>query len=364
MGCYDARVIDLLHRMEMLARKIEARRQAAGMLHLDLPEVQLVFDDDNRVINAVPEDTSYTHTIIEMFMVEANEAVADLLDSLDVAFLRRIHPDPDKIGGKQLAAFVHACGRKLSAGPSPQELQGLLASVRGRPESYAINLALLKTFEQAEYSPLRIGHFALGSKHYCHFTSPIRRYPDLTVHRLLARYCRGKLNAQDQDRSKLVRLAEHCNTTERQAAAAEEELRQVLVLQFLASQVGECFEGVITGITNFGLFVQSPRFLIDGLLRLGELGDDWWDVSARDGEVRGQASGRKFRIGDLVAVQIAGVDIARRQLNLVLDTRGKGTSRWGKFKPPKTGKKAKASNRRNHSSKGKAKGGRRGRRGR
>ncbi len=363
-GGYDAGVTDLLHRMEVLARKIEARRQAAGMLHLDLPEVQLVFDDDNRVINAVPEDTSYTHTIIEMFMVEANEAVADLLDSLDVAFLRRIHPDPDKIGGKQLAAFVHACGRKLSAGPSPQELQGLLASVRGRPESYAINLALLKTFEQAEYSPLRIGHFALGSKHYCHFTSPIRRYPDLTVHRLLARYCRGKLNAQDQDRSKLVRLAEHCNTTERQAAAAEEELRQVLVLQFLASQVGECFEGVITGITNFGLFVQSPRFLIDGLLRLGELGDDWWDVSARDGEVRGQASGRKFRIGDLVAVQIAGVDIARRQLNLVLDTRGKGTSRWGKFKPPKTGKKAKASNRRNHSSKGKAKGGRRGRRGR
>jgi ribonuclease R len=327
VGGYEPKVIDLIQQMAGLARKIESRRRSAGMLHLDLPDVELVFDDNNKVIDAVPEDNAYTHTIIEMFMVEANDAVAELLDRMGQPFLRRIHPDPDKVGGKQLSTFVHACGQKLSLAPSPQELQTLLATVRGRPESYAINLALLKTFEQAEYSPQRIGHFALASKHYCHFTSPIRRYPDLTVHRLLGEYCHGQLaNRPAEDMSALVRLAEHCNQAERQAAAAEEELREVMILQFLATKLGETFQGVITGITNFGIFVQSPRFLIDGLLRLADLGDDWWDVSAADGQVRGQAGGKKFRIGDVIPVQIAGVDIARRQLNLVLDAQQAGGS--------------------------------------
>ena len=311
-------VVQLVRRMEKLARTIEARRIVEGALTLDLPEVSLVFDAEDRVIDAVPEDHSYSHTIIEMFMVEANEAVASLLDRLDRAFLRRVHPAPDTTSTEQLTTFVRACGHRLPRELSRHDMQALLKAVKGKPESYAINLAILKMFQQAEYSPMRIGHFALASKNYCHFTSPIRRYPDLTVHRLLAEYCRGVLGDRPpEDISALVELGQKCSATERHAESAEDELRTILLLQHLASKVGESFDGVITGVTNFGLFVQSPRYLIDGLVRMEHLGDDWFELDARYGHLKGERTGKTYRIGDLIRVTIANVNIPRRQLDLV-----------------------------------------------
>jgi len=317
-GGYEANVVGLVRAMEKLARRIEARRRKAGMIELDLPEVELVFDEDNRVIDAVPSDDSYTHKIIEMFMVEANEAVASILDREDRRFLRRIHPAPDPAGQKKLASFIRVCGHKLPRDLTAKDMQALLDGVKGRPESYAVNLAVLKTFQQAEYSPMRIGHFALASSQYCHFTSPIRRYPDLTVHRLLREYCRGRLgNLPPEDVSELTALGEHATAAERRAEAAEREVREVLVLKLLEGKIGEQFDGVITGVANFGAFVQSSRFLVEGLIRLQDLGDDWWDVEPRYGRIRGERSGRQFRIGDVLTVTIAGVDIAGRRLDLV-----------------------------------------------
>jgi len=319
-GGFGRKVVQLVHRMEALARLIEARRRKAGMIHLDLPAVELVLDDDGKVVDAVPEDDSYTHTIIEMFMVEANDAVAALFDRLDRPIVRRIHPAPDPTGQKQLGAFTRACGYKIPADLTRRDIQDLLAAVKGRPESYAVNLAVLRTYQQAEYSPMRTGHFALASTHYCHFTSPIRRYADLTVHRIIADYCRSRLDTRPpEDMSELISLADHCSQSSRRAETAERELRQVLVLQLMVTKVGEPFDGVITGVTNFGLFVQMPRFNVEGLVRMEDLGDDWWDVDPRTGSIRGQRSGRVMRIGDVLAVRIAGVDVARRQLNLVLN---------------------------------------------
>jgi len=315
---YDRRIVETLRAMDALARRIEQRRRAAGMIELDLPQVELIFDENDRPIDAAPADSSYTHKIIEMFMIEANEAVARLLDRLDVPFLRRVHPPPDRGDADQLRSFVRACGHKLPKDLSRKDMQALLESVKGRAESYAVNLALLRTFQRAEYSPMRIGHYALASENYCHFTSPIRRYPDLTVHRLIGDYCRGKLKTRrEYDLPELVELGRSCSAAERRAEAAERELCDVLVLQILAERLGETIDGVITGVANFGIFVELSRYLIEGLVQLEDLGDDWWDVEPRYGRIRGQSSGKIYRIGDLLRVKIVDVDLPRRQLRLV-----------------------------------------------
>jgi len=351
-GGYDGKVVELVRNMEKLARIIEARRFEEGMLELELPDVELVFDEEHRVIDAVPEDRSYSHTIIEMFMIEANEAVSNLLHAAGLSFLRRVHPQPDETSSRDLVTFVRACGHKIPKDLSRKDMQALLKSVKGRPESYAVNLALLKMFQQAEYAPMRLGHYALASRDYCHFTSPIRRYPDLTVHRLVADYCRRQHEQRPpEDLEALVKLGEHCTATERHAEGAEDELRMVLLLQHMESKIGEAFDGVITGVTNFGMFVQLPRYLIDGLIRMEHLGDDWWELDAVRGQIKGERTGVRYRIGDVVPVVIAGVDIARRELNLSLakpagkrgqpaDKRGKAPAKLGKapVKPASPGK--------------------------
>ena len=316
-GGFDAEVVQLVQSLRDLSRRIEARRRAAGMLHLELPEMELVFDENNRLVDVVPGDDAYTHTMIEMFMVEANEAVAGLFDRLDRPILRRIHPPPDQAGTEQLAGFVRAAGHKIPRSPARKDIQDLLEAVKGTPASHAVNLAVLKTFQQAEYSPRSVEHYALAGRHYCHFTSPIRRYPDLTVHRMVADYCRGALAARPpEDIPALVALGEHCTAAEQRAENAEREVREVLLLQFLSGKVGQTFDGVIVGVTSFGVFVELSRYGAEGLIRMEDLGDDWWDVSPRYGTVRGERTGRTFRIGDVLTVRIAAVDLARRQMNL------------------------------------------------
>ncbi len=337
IGGYDGKVVQLVKQMETLARRIEQRRREAGMLHLDLPEVELVLDDDGKVVDAVEEDDAYTHTIIEMFMVEANEAVARTLDREGRKFLRRVHPAPQEDDTERLGPFLRAFGQKIPKGLAREEIQQVLAGVKDKPQSYPVNLAILKTFQSAEYSPMAVGHWALASTNYCHFTSPIRRYPDLTVHRLIEALCRGQLeNMPPADIGELTELGKHCTYTESRAEDAERELRNVLILQFLADHVGDEYEGVITGVTNFGLFVQSPQFLVEGLLRLEDLGDDWWEVDAKTGTVRGEVTGKRLRLGDLLEVRIANVDVARRQMSLVpVKPTKKGTQGKGKGKGKK-----------------------------
>ena len=311
-------VLKLLKNMETLSRTIESRRIKNGMIHLDLPETELVIDKSGRVVDAHPADTSYPHTIIEMFMVEANEAVASLLDRLNVPFIRRIHPEPDALSMKNLAQLVRGFGFSMPRNPGRAAIQDLLAAVKGADCELAINLAVLRSLEKARYAPLNIGHYALASTHYCHFTSPIRRYADLLVHRVLQCHLQNRLDrakqiAAGQD---LVQMGEHITFTEQRAEDAEKDLTKVLILQMLSKRIGDELDCVVTGLTNFGVFVQSRKFGIEGLIRKEDLGPDQWQYNERAHCITGERSGYTVRLGQSVKVRIDSVNIPARQLNL------------------------------------------------
>ena len=356
---YEPKVVKLLHEMNALARRIQKRRLAEGQIVLELPEVELVLDEEGRVVGTAKEDTSFTHTLIEMFMVEANEAVARMLDSLGVPFIRRVHPEPAIETQERMRHFVSVAGYKLPKVLDKKAIQGLLRAAEGKPESHAINLAVLKSLARAEYSPQPLGHYALASEHYCHFTSPIRRYADLTVHRLLDSYIRQREllgGSGGRKRKKidiegvipydeLVELGKKISFTERRAEDAERELRQVKILELLAAQIGSQWRGVVTGITNFGIFIQLQEYLIDGLIRYEDLLDDWWDVDERSGSIRGQRTGTRITIGDPADVLIVRVDVPRRELVLAvmkLPGRGGGAAEPSKEKGKKSATKGRS----------------------
>jgi len=313
-------VISLLKSMAALSRSIEKRRISDGMLHLDLPETELVMDKSGRVVDAHPADDSYPHTIIEMFMVEANEAVARLLDRLSVDFIRRIHPQPPTLAMKDLSRLVRSLGFSIPKTPDRTALQMLLHHVSGSDCSLAVNLVVLRSLEKAEYSPRNIGHFALASQKYCHFTSPIRRYADLLVHRVLEKYLQKELSSasskqmpSDQD---LLGIGKHISFTERRAEDAERELRTVLILQMLSKKIGDELDCVVTGLTSFGVFAQSRKFGIEGLIRTEDLGPDIWKYNAKAQCIVGLRSGTAVRLGRAIKSRIVSVNVPARHLNL------------------------------------------------
>jgi len=319
--------------METLSRTINKRRAKNGMLHLDLPETELIMDKAGQVVDARPADDCYPHTIIEMFMVEANEAVAGLLDRLNVPFCRRIHPEPDTLSMKNLANLIRTLGLTLPRTPDRWAIQNLLAAVKGLDSSLAVNLAVLRSFEKAQYAPLHIGHFALASTNYCHFTSPIRRYADLLVHRLLDSYLMKRQPSSDID---LTQIGKHITFTEQRAEDAERELRTVLLLQMLSKRIGDELDCVVTGLAAFGVFAQSKKFGIEGLIQTQDLGPDLWKYDQKAQCIIGQHSGRTIHLGRPVKVRILSVNIPARQLNLSpVEPLNKTTTQKKKTKPPK-----------------------------
>jgi len=325
-----AEVVDLLKAMDRLARTLLERRRRLGYLELDLPEVELDIGDDGRVVDACPEEAIFTHRIIEMFMVEANEAVARQLDRAGLPCIRRVHPEPDADASEQLQHYATSVGHRLSDPTNRRDLQKLLNRVRGTPEAYGVHLAVLRSLQKAEYRIEPLGHFALGSEAYCHFTSPIRRYPDLAVHRAVDVLVRGRGASKDRRRrgdrkagtpklaeGALDQLAAHCSRTERRAEAAERELTKIKLLEYLQGRIGDTFTGVITGVQAFGVFVENPDLLIDGLVHISSLADDYYTFDRKKWRLVGRRTGRVLRVGTELQVRIAAVDIPGRQLDLV-----------------------------------------------
>ena len=312
----SSKVRSLLARMYELAMILRRRRLEQGALELNLREVKIDLDADGRVIGAHETEHDESHQIIEEFMLAANIAVATELADRDIAFLRRIHPDPDLQKLKAFSQFVEVLGYSLDRPQSRPDLQKLLESVHGRPEERAVNYALLRSLKQAEYSPAEIGHYALAAANYCHFTSPIRRYPDLTIHRLVEKVLTSKRRVRSQNEIELTKLGQHCSTTERRAASAERELTKVKLLTLMADRIGEEMDAIITGVERFGLFCQGIDIPAEGMIHISALdrGDSFYhDTTAFS--LIGRRSGKQYRLGDPIRVRIAHVDIDRRELD-------------------------------------------------
>lgn len=309
-----AEVRALLGRMRDLSRILRARRSARGALELSMPEVKIDLDRDGRVQGAHVVENTESHKIIEEFMLSANEAVAEKLAAARAGFLRRIHPSPDLRKLRQLTEFVTELGFEVDSLESRFELQRLLGMTRGRPEEHAVHYAVLRSLTRAAYGPQEDGHFALASDCYCHFTSPIRRYPDLTVHRALDSLARGRRPPADG----LQQLGDQCSQLERRAESAERELVKLKLLHFLSSRIGHEMDAVVTGVESFGLFVQGLGLPAEGLLALDALPDDTYRYERASHTLSGRRPGNSFRLGDRVRVVVARVDLERRTLDFRL----------------------------------------------
>lgn len=317
---FPGQAVALLKDMETLARAIEQRREKKGMLHLDLPETEIETDHTGQVIDAHPADDSYPHTIIEMFMVEANEAVAALFDRFNVPFMRRIHPEPDTLTTQKLSRFVRVCGIKVPKKLDRRAMQDLLNAVKGTPAEFPINLHVLRSLSKAEYSPLHIGHFALASQTYSHFTSPIRRYCDLMLHRILQVYIEQRINQIGLEEiipdAELTEIGKHISFTEQRAASAEQDVKLILILDLLKDKIGSELKTAVSGFSRDNVFVHCYKYGIDAMFEFSELGLDEWVHDDRHGVIVGKHSGKRLEIGTPMKVKIVSVNFAARQLTV------------------------------------------------
>lgn len=300
----------LLRDANRLARLIRKRRLGAGMISLDLPEVEVIVRDD-RVASARPAESSFSHTIIEMFMVEANEAVSRRLHERHVPHARRIHLPPEAGSARRVAAILAGMGVTPPMQFDRGGIRRVLDAVRGDPRERIVSQLLLRCMPQAIYGPDAHGHFALASEHYAHFTSPIRRYPDLLVHRALVRLLAGE---KPESPANLRGLCIASSDAERRAQEAEREVRHALLLEWVRPRLGESSRAVVSGMNARGVYVQLEPLHVDAVMPADALGRDEWVYDREAVQLVGRRGGRVLRIGHALEVTLVEIDDAAQEL--------------------------------------------------
>jgi len=314
-------LVPMLEDLRDLFSVLRERRRRRGSIDFDLPESEIVLDDDGRVAAITASERNVAHRLIEEFMVLANETVAGELERRGVPSLFRVHEPPDPVKVEAFEAFAATLGQSLGVrgrAPGPGDFQRLLDRVAGSPIERPVAFLMLRTMQQARYDARNLGHFGLASEAYTHFTSPIRRYPDLVVHRLLRESRRGGLT--DERRAgldaELPEVARHASDCERRATEAERELVRWKKVRFMADKVGEEFDGYVTGVAAFGLFVELVVPFVEGLVHVSTMGSDDYRYVESAHAWHGARTRAIFRLGDRVRVRVLKVDTDRRLLDL------------------------------------------------
>jgi ribonuclease R len=319
--CRD--LVPLFELMRELFEILNRRRHRRGSIDFDLKEPEIVLDDEGMVEEIVALERNVAHRLIEEFMLVANETVAQHLDDEQIPSLFRIHEKPDPMKVEEFEEFVSTLGYSLAAPPEdvrPRHFQKLVERMRGTPEEKPIAFLMLRTMQKARYDASNLGHFGLAAQSYTHFTSPIRRYPDLIVHRTLREGRHGRMDGDRKDAlvDDLPEIARHTSERERRADDAERELVQWKKVRFMADKVGDEFEGYITGVAAFGLYIELIEHFVEGLVHVSTMADDYYRFVERSHLLRGENKGKIYRLGDRVRVQVIKVDMERRQVDLGL----------------------------------------------
>ncbi|MEC1549152.1 ribonuclease R [Bacillus rugosus] len=324
-------LVPMFRDMERLAQILRDKRMNRGAVDFDFKEAKVLVDEEGAVKDVVIRERSVAEKLIEEFMLVANETVAEHFHWMNVPFIYRIHEEPNAEKLQKFLEFVTTFGYvvKGTAGDiHPRALQSILDTVRDRPEETVISTVMLRSMKQAKYDPQSLGHFGLSTEFYTHFTSPIRRYPDLIVHRLIRTYLiNGKVDESTQEKwaERLPDIAEHTSTMERRAVDAERETDDLKKAEFMLDKIGEEFDGMISSVTNFGMFVELPN-TIEGLVHVSFMTDDYYRFDEQHFAMIGERTGNVFRIGDEITVKV--VDVNKDERNIDFEIVGmKGTPR-------------------------------------
>ncbi|WP_084213666.1 ribonuclease R [Thermicanus aegyptius] len=333
-------LVPLFQRMEELSRILRRAREKRGAIDFELDEAKVIVNEDGRPINVLLRERQVAEKLIEDFMLAANETIAEHFFWLKVPFIYRIHEDPDPQKMQSFLEFISTLGYLIRGGTaariSPKALQRVLEEAKGTPEENVISTVLLRSMKQAKYADYHAGHFGLAADYYTHFTSPIRRYPDLMVHRLIREYLfSGEVDEEriDELKEKLPEIAKQSSDRERIAMEAERETDALKMAEYMMDHIGEEFDAVVSGTTSFGLFVKLPN-TIEGMIHVSYLTDDYYHYNEKQYALVGERTGKTYRIGDLVRVRCIAVHKEERTIDFELvGDKTEGT--WKRKKTPK-----------------------------
>lgn len=313
-------IVPMLEDMAELASILRKKRMLRGAIDFDFKEAKVLVDKKGKPYDVIIRERSVAERLIEEFMLLANETVAEHFHWLNVPFIYRIHEKPNEEKLRRFLEFITNFGYVVKGTGNnihPRALQQILDEVRGKPEEMVISTVMLRSMKQAKYHPESVGHFGLSTEFYTHFTSPIRRYPDLIVHRLIRKYLlEGKIDEKTQMKwaSILPEIAEHSSNMERRAVDAERETDDLKKAEFMLDKIGEEFDGIISSVTNFGMFVELPN-TVEGLVHVSYMTDDYYHYDERHYAMIGERTGNVYRIGDEITVRVVNVDKEERSID-------------------------------------------------